>query len=235
MSMFYVNRNMIAALPSASLLVFLLFGMISTVRPLKPKYDEPIKLELVEMPAPVPAPVSPKTEARQEAAAPQRPQPPLPPQPPKQVQPEPAHALQPPTPTSPIATPAPALQAPAAAAEPASPLKPPEPAPVVAAKPNVDGEYIARIRSYLNSIKRYPSGREASQLRPEGTVKIWFVLRRDGSLVDCGIEQSSNSTLLDEAARKTVSRASFPGFPEQFTADQETHRFSVDLQFRPAN
>nr|WP_274377037.1 TonB family protein [Collimonas fungivorans] len=84
-------------------------------------------------------------------------------------------------------------------------------------------------------MKRYPSGREASQLRPEGTVKIWFVLRRDGSLADSGIEQSSNSTLLDEAARKTVGRATFIGFPEPFMADQETHRFSVDLQFRPAN
>jgi len=237
MSMFYVNRNVIAALPSASLLVFLLFGMISTVRPLKPNYDEPVKLELVEMPAPAPAPVSPRTETKQEAAAPQRPQPPLPPQPLKQAQPELAHTLQPPTPANPAATltPAPVLQAPAAPAETVSPSKPSEPAPVAAAKPNLDGEYIARIRSYLNSIKRYPSGREASQLRPEGTVKIWFVLRRDGSLADSGIEQSSNSALLDEAARKTVSRATFPGFPEQFMADQETHRFSVDLQFRPAN
>ncbi|SDX06176.1 protein TonB [Collimonas sp. OK242] len=234
MSMFYVNRNMIAALPSASLLVFLLFGMISSVRPLKPKYDEPIKLEMVEMPAPTPAPVSPKTEAKQEAAAPQRPQPPVPPQPPRQAPSELAHTPQPPMPASPVASPT-AAPAPATPAEPVSPSKPPEPAPVAAAKPNVDGEYIARIRSYLNSIKRYPSGREASQLRPEGTVKIWFVLRRDGSLVDSGIEQSSNSTLLDEAARKTVSRATFPGFPEQFMADQETHRFSVDLQFRPAN
>ena len=236
MSMFYANRNMIAALPSASLLVFLLFGVISSVRPLKPKYDEPIKLEMVEMPAPV----SPRTEAKQEAATPQRPQPPLPPQPSqplKQAQPELAHTLQPPTPANPAATltPAPVLQAPATPAETVSPSKPSEPAPVAAAKPNLDGEYIARIRSYLNSIKRYPSGREASQLRPEGTVKIWFVLRRDGSLADSGIEQSSNSALLDEAARKTVSRATFPGFPEQFMADQETHRFSVDLQFRPAN
>jgi protein TonB len=232
--MFYANRNMIAALPSVSLMVFLLFGMISSVRPLKPKYDEPIKLEMVEMPAPVPAPVSPKTEAKQEAAAPQRPQPPVPPQPPRKAPSELAHTPQPPMPASPVASPI-AAPAPATPAEPVSPSKPPEPAPVAAAKPNVDGEYIARIRSYLNSIKRYPSGREASQLRPEGTVKIWFVLRRDGSLVDSGIEQSSNSTLLDEAARKTVSRATFPGFPEQFMADQETHRFSVDLQFRPAN
>lgn len=235
MSMFYANRNVIAALPSVSLLVFLLFGMISSVRPLKPKYDEPIKLEMIEMPAPAPAPVSPKTEAKPEVAPPQRPQPPVPPQPLRQAPSEPAHTPQPPTPASPVAAPVPAPQSPVAPAEPVSPSKPSEPAPVAAAKPNVDGEYIARIRSYLNSIKRYPSGREASQLRPEGTVKIWFVLRRDGSLVDSGIEQSSNSTLLDEAARKTVSRATFPGFPEQFMTDQETHRFSVDLQFRPAN
>lgn len=233
MSMLYVNRNMIAALPSVSLLVFLLFGMISGVRPLKPSYDEPIKLEMVEMPIPVQAPVSPKPEVKpevkQEAAAPQRSQ--LP------------HTQPPSTPSLPAgsaAAPAPAQQAlatpvePMAASKPTELPQPTQPAPVVA-KPNIDGEYIARIRSYLNSIKRYPSGREASQLRPEGTVKIWFVLRRDGSLADSGIEQSSNSTLLDDAARKTVGRATFPGFPEQFAADQETHRFSVDLQFRPAN
>ncbi|MEO6921887.1 MAG: TonB family protein [Collimonas sp.] len=210
--------------------------MISNVRPLKPAYDEPFKLEMVEpleMPTPVQAPALPRPlatpEVKPEAAAPQRSQPA------RQIEPQPPSTSS--LPASPAAAPAPAQQASATPAEPVAPSKPAEPtqpAPV-AAKPNIDGEYIGRIRSYLNSIKRYPSGREASQLRPEGTVKIWFVLRRDGSLVDSGIEQSSNSILLDEAARKTVGRATFPGFPEQFMADQETHRFSVDLQFRPAN
>ena len=94
--------------------------------------------------------------------------------------------------------------------------------------------YTGRVRTYLNGIKRYPTGREASIQRPEGKVRIWFVLRRDGSLVDAGIEDSSNSILLDNAGLTTIKRGSMPAFEGSF-AGQETHRFTVDLGFKASS
>jgi protein TonB len=99
----------------------------------------------------------------------------------------------------------------------------------------VEGEYIGKVRAYLNSIKRYPTGREASLQRPAGTVKVWFITRRDGSLVESGVEDSSNSVILDNAALNTVKRAAFPAFPDAFKAGEPTHRFTVELQFSPVN
>jgi TonB family protein len=94
---------------------------------------------------------------------------------------------------------------------------------------------VAKLRAHLNSIKRYPTGREASQLKPQGKVRVWFVLRRDGSVVDLGIDESSNSMLLDDAARKTINRAAFTAFPEGSWSGANTHRFTADLEFIPAS
>lgn len=92
--------------------------------------------------------------------------------------------------------------------------------------------YTSKVRAYLNTVKRYPTGREASVQRPEGKVRIWFVLRRDGSLIDAGIEDSSNSILLDNAGLTTVKRGTMPAFEGAF-GSEETHRFTVDLDFKP--
>ena len=91
---------------------------------------------------------------------------------------------------------------------------------------------MGRARAYLNSIKRYPTGREASIQRPEGKVVVWVVLRRDGSVVDAGIEDSSNSILIDNAGLSTVKRGTLPPFEGAF-GNEETHRFTVSLEFKP--
>lgn len=227
----YQNRDLIAALPSVGLVMFLLIGGVREVRSLKPKYDEPVKLEILDV-AEVPAPPPPEPP-RLPPVKPVTPQPP-------QVQPPPVKAApQQPSPQSslPSATPAapamPAAPVAAPVAESAPPRQAEAPPAPPAPKANVEAEFVARIRAYLNSVKRYPTGREASLARPEGSVRIWFVLRRDGSLVEMGIEESSNSGLLDEAARKSVSRGSFPAFPEQFKPGEQQHKFVVDLQFKP--
>ncbi|PRC94685.1 TonB family protein [Solimicrobium silvestre] len=117
----------------------------------------------------------------------------------------------------------------------------PTPAPVASAaepaKPNnasIEAGYIAKLRAHLNSIKRYPTGREASQQKPQGKVKVWFVLSRNGAVVEQGIEESSNSMLLDDAAKKTINRSSFTAFPESSWAGEATHKFSAELDFIPA-
>ncbi len=95
------------------------------------------------------------------------------------------------------------------------------------------GQYVGQIRGYINTIKRYPTGREVSLQRPKGTTRIWFTLKRDGSLVDADIETSSDSILLDKQALKTVRGGTYPPFPADAWPGEETHRFTVDLDFVP--
>ena len=84
---------------------------------------------------------------------------------------------------------------------------------------------------YLESIKRYPSSREARQTRPAGVVTVWFELARTGRVIDAGIEKGSNSSLLDSEALKTVRAGNFPQFPEAVFASADKHRFSAHLSY----
>lgn len=231
MQLIYRHRDWVAALPATGLILLLVTAGIQVVKPLKPKYDEPVKLEVIDpvsLPPPPQSPQPPKTppsEPAPRSLPPPRPTPPVPK--PELPKPTTTPAVSVPAPVAAPTPPAPAAPAPAAVAPPTPPAPP-------APKPNVEAEFIARVRAYLNAVKRYPTGREASLQRPEGTVKVWFILNRDGSVVDAGIEQSSNSMLLDQAARRSVGMGRFPAFPEQFQPGQSTHRFVVDLEFKPA-
>ncbi|WP_230414259.1 TonB family protein [Collimonas silvisoli] len=235
MPFFYRFRDALATLPSIIILAILIFAGIQKAVKIQPHADD----SLVQIALTEPEPPAPPVTT---------PAPPTP-TPPQVAKPLPVPVMQPirqPTPPQTVsatplsnnpsaevaAPPAPpkAVAAPAAVAPPA-----PEPAPPVA-KPNnasIEAGYIAKLRAHLNSIKRYPTGREASQQRPQGKVKVWFVLNRDGTLVEQGIEESANSMLLDEAARKTINRATFSAFPESSWAGEATHRFSAELEFIP--
>ena len=113
------------------------------------------------------------------------------------------------------------------------PPVPPSPA-TTPAPPSSAGQtdrYEAQILRYLESVKRYPSSREARQTRPTGIVTIWFELARSGKVIDAGIEKSSNSSLLDSEALKTVRTSSFPAFPEGVHANADKHRFAAHLSY----
>ena len=133
--------------------------------------------------------------------------------------------------TPPSATPAPA------------PTPTANPAPVVTETPklqpptpvNLESNYIAAVRATLNANKRYPTGREASLQRPAGKVKVWFVLMRNGALHEAGIEESSNSIILDNAALATVRRTSYSPWPEGSWSSEAQHKFTVTLDFVPLN
>ena len=133
-----------------------------------------------------------------------------------------------PTPT-PTPTPAPSLPT-------ATPV---QEAPKVAVQPPVsvslENNYIVSVRAILNANKRYPTGREASLQRPSGKVKLWFVLARNGALQDAGIDESSNSIILDNAALSTLSRTTYAPWPEGSWASQSQHKFTVTLDFVPLN
>ena len=113
------------------------------------------------------------------------------------------------------------------------PVRPPAPAELVPPPPGVEGPYTAQVRAQLNASKRYPTGREASLQRPTGRVVVWFILARSGSLTDSGIEDSSNSILLDNAALSTVRRASFPALPDAAWPGQPSHKFTATIDFIP--
>ena len=226
-------RETVATMPSVLALVALaLLGVQQTVKLVRHTDEAPVQISLMSPEPPAPPQELPKPKVL-------KPPPPVP----KPVQ-QPAvkPVVNAPAPSTPTATTTPELSATAPrAAEPAPQQPPPAPAPTPAAAPtparpvaaNVEAEYVGKLRAHLNSIKRYPTGREASQLRPQGKVRLWFVLKRDGSVVDVGIDASSNSMLLDDAARKTINRASFSAFPDNTWAGENTHRFTAELEFIP--
>lgn len=234
MPFFYRFRDALATLPSLLILAILIFAGIQKAAKIEAHSDDSlVQIALMEPEPPAP-PVTIPT-------------PPLPtPTTPQVVKPQPVPVMQPvrqpqqqpqQQPQTVSATPVSNTPSAEVAATPTPPkaVAAPEPAPAVA-KPNgasVEAGYISKVRAHLNSIKRYPTGREASLQRPQGKVRVWFVLNRDGTLAEQGIEESSNSMLLDEAARKTINRATFSAFPESGWVGETTHRFSAELEFIP--
>ncbi|WP_354565263.1 energy transducer TonB [Herbaspirillum seropedicae] len=225
-------REPLATLPSLVVLAVLIIAGVQKATELKRKEDpQPVQIALMELPPPPPPQPKPQVEP-----------PPKPVEPPKKQEAprpvaKPAPVKQAPAPVDPAP---PSANAPVLPAPPSTPTAPPvQAAPVVPPAPppvntaNIEQTYVGQLRAHLNSIKRYPTGREASTLRPQGKVRVWFVLRRDGSVVDSGIESSSNSMLLDDAARKTINRAAFAPFPDDTYKGESTHRFTADLDFIP--
>lgn len=170
-----------------------------------------------------------------------------PPPPPDKLPPPPLKTLPPPT-----FAPPPEVQVAPPPPPPITPPPPPAPSPAVAAvlaqnaitaepvrqaaqsnaaRANPDDVYVAELRSYLNGIKRYPTSREARQLRPQGTVKLWLVLDRTGHLQDAGVEASSGSIILDNEALRTVRNGRFPAIPPEAFAGQASRKFIVPIEY----
>ena len=131
----------------------------------------------------------------------------------------------------PIPTPTPAPSLPTATPVQEAPKMAPQPPISV----SLENNYIVSVRATLNANKRYPTGREASLQRPSGKVKLWFVLARNGALQDAGIDESSNSIILDNAALATLRRTTYAPWPEGSWASQSQHKFTVTLDFVPLN
>ncbi|UWE16866.1 energy transducer TonB [Herbaspirillum huttiense] len=228
-------REPLATLPSLVVLAVLILAGVQKVTELKRKEDpQPVQISLTEIPPPPAPQPKPQVEPQPKPVEPPKKQ-----EAPKPVA-KPAPVKQAPAPVDPAPTSATAPILPATPPQPSAPAAPPvQSAPVAPPSPppantaNIEQTYVGQLRAHLNSIKRYPTGREASTLRPQGKVRVWFVLKRDGSVVDSGIESSSNSMLLDDAARKTINRAAFAPFPEDSYKGESTHRFTADLEFIP--
>jgi protein TonB len=228
-------------------MVAMIWLMSQSITPIQRSLlEEPMELILL-----TPEPVRPML---QPPAPPQPVQPPKPVLAPSKVTPAlptPAPLLAVPSPTAPVtatpSTPAapsepakmeaprPVQPAPTVAPQPvAEPAKPPPPAPPPSSAA-VENAYVVSVRTLLNANKRYPTGREASLQRPSGKAVVWFVLNRNGTLQDAGMDDTSNSILLDNAALSTVRRTSYTPLPEGSWPGQAQHRFTVTLDFVPLN
>lgn len=119
--------------------------------------------------------------------------------------------------------------------QPVPPVEMPKVLPPVVTPVSLENNYIASVRATLNANKRYPTGREASLQRPSGKVKVWFLLSRNGSLLEAGIDESSNSIILDNAALSTIRRTAYAPWPESSWPNMAQHKFTVTLDFVPLN
>ncbi len=140
-----------------------------------------------------------------------------------------------PKPPPPPPTAQPTQTAPTITLEPV-PQPRPRPAPVTAtnAAHNAEEGYVNELRAYLISIKRYPTSREARQLRPQGTVKIWIEIDRAGQLLSAGVELSAGTLLLDNEALRTVRNGRYPAFPTEAFAGQTSRRFVIPIEYQHA-
>ena len=223
------ERHKLSSLGSL-LLVFFVFSMAQAIKgPAEMLAQEAMELTttLIE-PLLQPPPKTPPPQVKQPEpkpkmlALPNMPMTPAPIEPAREVT---AAAESP----RPIPTPAPSLPT-------ATPV---QEAPKMAPQPpisvSLENNYIVSVRATLNANKRYPTGREASLQRPSGKVKLWFVLARNGALQDAGIDESSNSIILDNAALSTLRRTTYAPWPEGSWASQSQHKFTVTLDFVPLN
>ena len=225
------ERHKLSSLGSL-LMVFFVFSMSQAIKgPAEMLAQEAMELTttliepLLQPKPPKPAPQPPKPEPQPKMLAlPNVPMTPAPIEPAREVT---AAAESP----RPIPTPTPAPSLPTATPVQEAPKMAPQP-PISVSHEN---NYIVSVRATLNANKRYPTGREASLQRPSGKVKLWFVLARNGALQDAGIDESSNSIILDNAALSTLRRTTYAPWPEGSWASQSQHKFTVTLDFVPLN
>lgn len=227
---FFRHRDRVALLASLGLL-----GAGWALARFQPALAQPLPAadELRVTLEALPTPAAPET-----FAPPQPAKPAAPPSPTREPAPDTERSPQPSgLPQAAVPAPAPPV-APAPAAPPT-----PSPPPVVAPTPppaaiplaqngSVDEGYRAELRALIERAKRYPTSREARQLRPTGTVKVWLELDRVGVLLGAGVEAGSGSPLLDQEALRTVRLGRYPAFPPEAFGGQEHHRFTVSLEYR---
>ncbi|MEX0923989.1 MAG: TonB family protein [Rhodovibrionaceae bacterium] len=94
--------------------------------------------------------------------------------------------------------------------------------------PGEVADYMARLQAWLERHKEYP--RHARQRRQEGTVLLFFVMDRNGRVLDYRLKQSSGYDLLDHAVEEMIQRAQpLPRMPEEMR--QARLELIVPVQF----
>jgi protein TonB len=222
METLYRARNWFASAPSVLvLLAAIILTALHNPAPMKkPDKQPPMRVTIATPPVePPPMPAMPQLpEVTPEVSMPSVPifTPRARPTPSPKAAPAPAVAPQEPAVTSST----PPVSAP--------PVAQPVPQPMTTAEDDI---YATQVRAYLESIKHYPTSKEARLQRPRGTVNVWIVIDRSGAMREAGVEDSSGSLILDGAALTTVRGATYPGFPAGAFKGESTHRFTVQLNY----
>lgn len=173
--------------------------------------DEPTPVKAAEVPPPPPPPpVKPVVKK---------------PEPPKPVAPAPQQVARAEPSPSPSPSPAPAESAPApsvaGSAGQSGTQASSNAGPATSASQSAGGgmpgssaDYLALVQAWLERHKEYP--RRAQLRRIEGTAVLRFVMDREGKLVSYRLERGSGHSVLDEAVREMIERASpFPPLPPE--------------------
>ncbi len=143
-----------------------------------------------------------------------------------------APEARPSVPVAPVAVnPAPVATVPAPVQTQVPVVEPVRKVEAVADNSAAQNAYFNNLRAYLASIKRYPTSREARQQRPAGTVQLWLEISRDGKFKDAGVEKTSNSLILDQAALSTLRLGSYSPIPADAWPGQASHRFALSLEY----
>jgi len=227
-SVVFEYRDWIATLSAVAMLLLLASAPAPRLAPPKPPEQRLMQVtieELPDLPAPAPPVSAPQPAQAAPAIVPLKPAVlPKPKQQPAAVA-EVGRTVE----AAATTTDEPAPKAAAAAAPAVAAPIPAPPAPE--SSHESEDHYIAGVRSHLEAIKRYPTSREARLEHPVGRVEIWFILDHAGKLEDVGIEKSSGSPILDQAAISTVKRGEYSAFPTDAWKGEATHRFTVQLNF----
>lgn len=143
------------------------------------------------------------------------------------VEPEPRPAAEPTTPAAEV-TSAPAPSQPPTTARDPQPAPATEPSKTAqAAAPQQQGggavglevDYFARLQAWLERHRQYP--RRAQLRRQEGTALLYFVIDRDGTVIEARIQRSSGHRLLDREVREMLERARpLPPLPAELAQAQ---------------
>lgn len=94
--------------------------------------------------------------------------------------------------------------------------------------PGETKDYSATLLAWLEKHREYP--RRARMRRQEGTVLLYFVIDREGRVLDQRIETSSGFSILDQEVLRMLERAQpLPRMPEKL--HRETLELMVPVQF----
>ncbi|MES1923854.1 energy transducer TonB [Salinisphaera sp. T31B1] len=92
-------------------------------------------------------------------------------------------------------------------------------------------DYRSELRSWLARHKDYP--RRARRLRQEGTAVLYFVMDRNGHVLNWEIRQSSGHALLDEAVEKMIKDADpLPALPDSVPMQRLALTVPVSFKLR---
>ena len=93
--------------------------------------------------------------------------------------------------------------------------------------------YQQQLAGWLSKFQFYPA--TAKKLNIEGTVLVKVSIKSDGTILKSGIEKSSGSDILDQAALQLLDQATpLPAFPDRFEADEITFIAPITYNLNPA-